>query len=69
MDYVLVALSAINSLLLIGIAGSLAKMIKYLQNDQNSKQDWAQIIQNRKVQSTQSSTTVPQNWDGVQKFY
>lgn len=71
MEYTLIAITALNSLLLIGIAGSLAKLIKYVQTEQDSKQEWAEIIRSRKnLQPRPPNYTdsfVPQNWDGIPK--
>ena len=48
MEYALIALTAINSLLLIGIAGSLAKLIRYNQVEQDSKEEWEEILKSRR---------------------
>jgi len=65
----------------IAIAGSLAKWLKYIQKEEeDSKEDWANIIRNRRVLDTQNrppnysdpvflNTTEnrSKNWDGIIK--
>lgn len=71
MEYTIIALTALNSILLIGIAGSLTKLINYIQSEQDSKQEWAEIIKSRKNAHSRlpnyTDSLVPQNWDGIPK--
>ena len=78
MEYLMVTLTVINSLLLIGIAGSLSKMIRYDQNNDQSneysKKEWSEIIKNRRNLDKQmrapnysDTSMITPNWDGMQK--
>jgi hypothetical protein len=73
MEYALIALTAVNSLLLIGIAGSLAKLIRYNQVEQDSKEEWEEILKSRRNLDKQKrspnyseTSMVASNWDGIQ---
>jgi len=54
---------------LIGIAGSLAKVIKYIKFEEIKKESWNEMIRNRinsNYQNRSSNYTDP-NWDGLSK--
>jgi hypothetical protein len=78
MDYVVLCVSILNLLLLIGIAGSVAKILNYLRNEENEKAEWAEVIRSRRVFDSQNrspnysdpafsgpSDERAQNWDGM----
>jgi hypothetical protein len=80
MIYAILFISCLNFLFLIAIAASLSKLIRYSQEDVNSKDEWAKIIKNR--QSVDTQRRLPnyseevksvlledksQNWDGIPK--
>jgi hypothetical protein len=69
MEYATLVILSINSFLLIGIAGSLAKLIGYLKSGEIQKNDWQRIIQAKKdfKVDTKNYTDYPDNsnWDGI----
>lgn len=78
MQYFQWFLLILNTIFLIGIAGSVAKILKYLQGTEDEKDDWAGIIRNRRVLDSQtrppnyadpsqinSMDDRTQNWDGI----
>jgi hypothetical protein len=78
MEYVVVGILALNTLLLIGIAGSIAKLIRYTQGDDSSSGEWSEIIRSRRALNTRVrepnyTETLPiaplddrsPNWDGL----
>ena len=76
MEYIITSILILNSFLLIGIAGSIAKLLKYFQGIESSKEEWDEIVKERRVFDPQ--TRMPnyteinppakeqsQNWDGI----
>lgn len=72
---IVVVMTAFNTLLAIGIAGSVAKLIKSLNDEERQvdRSKWAQIIRERRVSHMQEGNQAtyadmdeePRNWDGV----
>ena len=70
MEYVALGISITNLFLLIGIAGSLAKMIRYVQQSESSKNNWEKLLKNKQSGSTTrqpdyTDTDRSPNWDGI----
>lgn len=69
MQYAILVVLSINSFLLIGIAGSLAKLIGYLKSGEIKRNDWQRIIQAKKdfKVDTKNYTDYQDspNWDGI----
>lgn len=53
MEILLTLLLVVNTIILIGIAGTLAKMVRYLSGDTGRKDQWEKIIRDRKSLDTQ----------------
>lgn len=79
MEYIILGVVLINTLFLIGIAGSVAKLISYNQGEQSTRDEWTQIIKNRQTLDSQNrppnygdpqliSEDVPAHWDGIPKI-
>lgn len=80
MEYFIAFVLILNTIFLFGVAGTVAKILKYLQSEEDSKEEWAGIIRNRRVLDTQerpanyadsiglnTSENRPPNWDGLAK--
>jgi hypothetical protein len=69
MEYAILTFLVINSILLIGIAGSLTKIIKYLQSTNVQKDEWVRIMRSKKNNSDAIKNYVDTqeniNWDGI----
>lgn len=66
MEYVIVGFLAVNSLLLIGVAGSLAKLIRYVRSSDSQKDQWMRIINMKKTNpDNRSGSSDRSNWDGI----
>lgn len=66
MEYIIIGFLTVNSLLLLGIAGSLAKLIKYTQLSNFQKNEWTRIIRAKKGSVDNSANYTNQgNWDGI----
>lgn len=73
MEYFLVIICVLNTLLLIGVAGSIAKIIAHIRGEAGAKEEWAQAIKQRQILDKQSrqpnytETEMIPNWDGIPK--
>jgi hypothetical protein len=73
MEYFVAAFCVLNTLLLIGIAGSVAKIILFIKGESDTKEEWAQAIRQKQLANTSSripnytDTERPPNWDGIPK--
>ena len=79
--YFVIVLSSINFFVLLGIAGSLAKLIKYTYEEKETK-GWSQILQSRRNANDQGrpfnyvdlqdsvkvANSKESNWDGIPKI-
>lgn len=69
MEYAILGFLVINFLLLVGIAGSLAKIIKHFQSLDSQKDEWMRIVQSKKTSSevvkNYSDIQNNANWDGI----
>jgi len=64
--YILLFISIINTIFLIGIAGSLIKIISYFRTNQNFIQkNWDNLIKKRKLDILDQNNET--NWDGIPK--
>lgn len=64
--YILLFFSIINTIFLIGVAGSLIKIISYFRINQNLIQkNWDSIIKKRKLDISSQKNEI--NWDGIPK--
>lgn len=76
--YLIAALYAVNTFLLVGIAGSLVKLLKHLKQEEDLNGEWDIMLKNRQISnpkirspnypelnSTNSIESKNQNWDGL----